>query len=99
MTLLSTRCALRALRRCSQRYARIVASPARASPMDEYTGEREMESRRLTSRTDACLGTHAAQHHDPGEREMESRRLTLRTDACFGAREAQSNTSLPPAAR
>ena len=32
----------------------MVGSPARASPIEEYTGEREMESRRLTSRTEAC---------------------------------------------
>lgn len=31
-----------------------MASPASSSPMDEYTGEREMESSRLTSRTLAC---------------------------------------------
>ena len=53
MTLLSTSIALRWLRRPSQRYARMVASPASASPMLLYTGEREMESRRFTSRTDA----------------------------------------------
>ena len=54
MTLPSTRSALRADRRPSHLYARMVGSPARASPIEEYTGEREMESRRLTSRTEAC---------------------------------------------
>ena len=58
MTELSTSCALRWLRRCSQRYARMVASPASASPIEEYTGDREIESSRLTSRTDACSGMH-----------------------------------------
>lgn len=53
-TLASTRRALRVARRSSARYARMVGSPASASPSDEYTGEREMESRRLISRTDAC---------------------------------------------
>lgn len=52
-TELSTRSALRAHKRSSARKARMVARPASASPMDEYTGERDMESRRLTSRTDA----------------------------------------------
>jgi len=54
-TLASTRRALRLARRCSARYARMVGSPASASPSDEYTGERLMESRRLISRTDACV--------------------------------------------
>ena len=51
---LSTSSALRLARRSSARYARMVGSPASASPSDEYTGERLMESRRFTSRTDAC---------------------------------------------
>ena len=54
ITLPSTRSALRCDRRLSHRYARMVGSPASASPMEEYTGDREIESRRLTSLTDAC---------------------------------------------
>lgn len=54
VTELSTRSALRLQSRCSHRNARIVARPASASPMDEYTGDRDMLSSRFTSRTDAC---------------------------------------------
>ena len=54
ITLPSTRSALRCDKRLSHRYARMVGSPASASPMEEYTGDREIESRRLTSLTDAC---------------------------------------------
>ncbi len=35
----------------------MVGRPARASPMEEYTGDLEMESRRFTSLTDACTRT------------------------------------------
>lgn len=35
--------------------ARRVATPLMASPMEVYTGDREMESRRLTSLTLACI--------------------------------------------
>ena len=44
MTLPSTRSALRRDRRSSHLKARMVGRPARASPMEEYTGDREMES-------------------------------------------------------
>ena len=60
VTELSTRSALRLHSLSSHRNARIVARPASASPMDEYTGDRDMLSSRFTSRTDACA--HAAQN-------------------------------------
>ena len=36
-------------------YALMVGRPLMTSPMDEYTGEREMESSLFTSRTLACI--------------------------------------------
>ena len=54
MTLPTTKTELLSDSRQSHIKHRMVGSPARASPIEEYTGEREMESRRLTSRTLAC---------------------------------------------
>lgn len=55
---LSTSPALWPVRRCSALKALMVGRPFRASPMDVYTGEREMESILLTSLTLACTCRH-----------------------------------------